>query len=113
MNYNMNRKEQIKIEADQYADKNSPNNASALLFHRFRFSFEKGAEWADNNPDQEGISKFTSNLMDENLKLTKQLTIAVEALKANANEDFRGNRSSESVRSFHALKKIEELKCLK
>lgn len=58
----------------------------------YRCAFKDGAVWSDNNPDQERISKFTSNLMDENLKLTKKLKIAVEALiaiKDNCSDDIK------------------------
>ncbi len=42
-------------------------------------------------------------------KLEKLLNIATKALKENANEDFRGNRSSSSVRSFRALEEIRKI----
>lgn len=33
----------------------------------------------------------------------------VEALKSIANEDYRGNRSSESIKAFHALAAFEKV----
>lgn len=44
------------------------------------------------------------------MRYREMLDIAIEALTKNANEDYRGNRSSASVRSFEALTKIEALK---
>lgn len=61
----MARKEQIE-EASKELYKEAFGKAAASCFI-------KGAEWADNNPDQERISKFTSNLMDENLKLARMV----------------------------------------
>lgn len=42
-------------------------------------------------------------------RVCEALTIAIEALTQNAEEDYRGNRSLASIRSFKAIKKIEEL----
>lgn len=42
-------------------------------------------------------------------RVEKALKIAVETLHLNANEDYRGNRTPASVRSFEALKKITAL----
>ena len=51
-----------------------------------RLAFKRGAEWADANPDQEAISKFTSNLMDENKRLFHKL---MEANKVITNDDAK------------------------
>ena len=55
------------------------------------------------------ISPYEGDLNGFEKRLIKALLIALEALQKNADADFRGNRSSESVRSFEALKKIREL----
>jgi len=44
-------------------------------------------------------------LQEENKHLRKLVLMLVEAHKQNANEDFRGGRSSASVRSFNMLQK--------
>lgn len=64
-------------------------------------AFIKGAAWADANPDI-NIDAFKV--------LESKLAIAIEALETNANEDYRGNRSSASEHSFHALAKIRGMR---
>lgn len=43
------------------------------------------------------------------VRLIRALSIAWEALSKNANEDYRGNRTTESIRSFEAMQRIREL----
>lgn len=42
--------------------------------------FKSGAQWADENPDRERISKFTDNQIEENFRLNKLLNEALRAL---------------------------------
>lgn len=42
----------------------------------------------------------------------RKLDIAMRALKEIADEDFRGNRPSGSVKAFHALEEIAQLETL-
>lgn len=68
------------------------------------------AEWADENPN--GLYNLTdleSELLEKLNKTQNKLEIALKVLKENADTDYRGNRSIESVRSFNALKAIEKL----
>ena len=57
----------------------------------------------------EGLEKSADEIKSLEAKcfsLEKRLAIAVKTLRENADEDYRGNRSSESVRSFKALSEI-------
>jgi hypothetical protein len=64
--------------------------------------FKAGAEWADNHPDMDNKIKHAR-------RLEQQLGTAWAALEEIANEDFRGNRSSASVKAYKAIEKINEL----
>lgn len=99
------RKKVIEIAARNrgYSDRDTPDQ---------KYCFIEGCEWSDQNPDQEIISKFTSNLIDENRKQFKMLNVAMEALKTahenacnccNSNEDVK-------VHCDEALEKMKDIK---
>jgi hypothetical protein len=91
----MTRQEQIKKAAWLFDPDDMESNYQIFI---------DGAEWADNN--RQDVSQLIIDLIHQQ---SEKLAIAIKALEENANEDYRGNRSSESVRSFNALKKIKEL----
>lgn len=102
------RRERIGEAAKAYCDRELGNNGS----YEDDLLFIEGAEWADaNQPIKQDLLVGEIALLRQQLALVQsQLDVAVETLKKNADEDYRGNRSSASVRSFEALAKIAEMK---
>jgi hypothetical protein len=96
----MTREEEIKNAFSEFAEDCGYLEPSQWTERSIGFEF--GAKWADNHPD-------IDNKIRHARRLEQQLGIALTALEENANEDFRGNRSSSSVRSFAALEKIRKL----